>query len=54
MQGSASRGPGVAAYAATLATFFLILFALFSVLGDAIPTALQNLVDSIPVPLPGI
>lgn len=54
MSGSASRGPGIAAYAATMAAFFLILFAVHGVLGDALPAALQDLVDSLPVPLPGI
>ena len=54
MSGSASRGPGIAAYAATMAAFFLILFAVYGVLGDALPAALQDLVDALPVPLPGI
>lgn len=54
MSGSASRGPGIAAYAATMAAFFLILFAVYGALGDALPAALQDLVDSLPVPLPGI
>ena len=54
MSGSASRGPGIAAYAATMAAFFLILFAVHGVLGDALPSALQDLVASLPVPLPGI
>ena len=51
---SASRGPGVAAFVATLATFCLVLVVVYGALRDTIPAALQGLIDALPVPLPGI
>lgn len=54
MSGSASRGPGVAAFVATLATFCLVLVVVYGALRDAIPAALQGLIDALPVPLPGV